>query len=429
MADDPAKSLQILADQLAKREQSLQQQESTLKLKQQEADKLKQQFEKVRQDLVAKLESVSSLTPDEAKKILLEQIEHDLASDIARRVKQTEEQVKLTATEKAKQILVDAMVHGATDYLSEYTVAVLKLPSDEIKGRIIGREGKNIRAFEQSTGVEIEMDETNNLRLSSFDPVRREIARRSMMKLIQDARIQPDRIEEIVEKTKQEVDKIILEAGEELCHGLKVYNLPLDLVKMLGRYKFRYSYGQSMITHTIEETKIGVTIAAEVGADENAVRLACLLHDIGKVVTEDEGSHVQLGVDLLKKYEIPEVVINAVAEHHEDKPFSSDISRIVWIADAISGGRPGARYEPLEGYMKRMTVIENIASAFPGVIEAVAYQAGREVRVVVKPNEVSDAELTVLVHKIASKLQKEADYVGQIKVTGIRESRASAVAA
>lgn len=429
MADDTTKSLQVLTDQLAKREQTLEKQESLLQSKHQELDKLKTQLEQARQQLISKLESSASLTPTEAKQLLLEQIEQDLAEDIARRVKQAEEQVKLTATEKSKQIIVDAMVHGATDYLAEYTVATLKLPSDEIKGRIIGREGKNIRAFEQSTGVEIEMDETNNLRLSSFDPVRREIARRSMLKLIQDARIQPDRIEEIVAKTKQEVEKIILEAGEDLCHSLKVYNLPLDLVKMLGRYKFRYSYGQSMITHTIEETKIGVSIAAEIGADENAVRLACLLHDIGKIVTEDEGSHVQLGVDLLKKYDIPEVVINAVAEHHEDKPFSSDVSRIVWIADALSGGRPGARYEPLEGYMKRMTTIEHLAASFPGVIEAVAYQAGREVRVVVKPNEVSDAELTVLVHKIAKKLQKEADYVGQIKVTGIRESRASAVAA
>lgn len=389
---------------------------------------LKSQLESQRQDLIAKLSKVASMTPQEAHEELLKQVEKDLSDELAKRIKQKEEEAKLTADAKIQTILMDAMVHGATDYLAEYTVSSVKLPSEEIKGRIIGREGKNIRTFEQATGVEIDMDETNTIRLSSFDPVRREIARRALLVLIKDTRIQPDRIEEVVAKIKSDVDKLILEAGEELCHTCKVYNLPLDLVKMLGRYKFRFSYGQSMINHTIEETKIGVSIAGEIGADVQSVRLACLLHDIGKVVTEDEGSHVQLGVDLLRKYNMPEVVINAVAEHHEDKPFSSAVSRIVWVADALSGGRPGARYEPHEGYMNRMTAIEEIAKSFPGVIEAVAYQAGRDVRVVVRPDQVSDAELTVLVHKITQKLQKEADYVGQIKVTGIREVRAVAIA-
>jgi ribonuclease Y len=407
-------------DQTSEREQ-------TLNKKEQQIQKLQAELDLLRQDLIKKLSSVASITPSEAKIQLLEQIDQQLKDEIAQRIKQAEEQIKLTSSKKAKQILVDAMVHGATDYVAEYTVSNVKLPSDEIKGRIIGREGRNIRTFEQATGVEVEMDETNELRLSSFDPIRREIARRSLLKLISDTRIQPDRIEEIVNKTKTELDKIVLETGEELCHKLKVYNLPLELIKMLGRYKFRFSYGQSMINHTIEETKIGVSIAEEVGADIKLVRLACLLHDIGKVITEDEGSHVQLGVDLLKKYDLPEAVINAVAEHHEDKPFSSDISRIVWIADAISGSRPGARYEPHGDYLKRMKKLEEIANSFTGVIEAIAYQAGRDVRVMVKPNEISDSELTILVYKIAKELGKVADFAGQIKVTGIRETRATAL--
>ena len=428
MSDNKQSSLQVLADQLAQQQAEIQQQKKQLDQRKAELERLQHQWQADWQKLVDKLSAVAQMTVSEAKQELIKQVEHDLQEEIAVRIKQAEEEIKQTADEKARQILVDAMVHGATDYLAEYTVSTIKLPSQDIKGRIIGREGKNLRAFERATGVEIEMDESNILSLSSFDPVRREIARRAMLRLIKDSRIQPERIEEVVNKVKQEVDKIILEAGQELCHTVKVYNLPLDLVKMLGRYKFRFSYGQSMITHTIEETKIGVSIAGEVGADEQMVRLACLLHDIGKVVTEDEGSHVQLGVDLLRKYNLPEVVISAVAEHHEDKPFSSDVSRIVWIADAISGGRPGARYEPHEGYLKRMTKIEEVAKSFRGVVEAVAYQAGRDLRVLVKPSEVSDAELTVLVHKIAQKLQQEADYVGQIKVTGIREVRAVAVA-
>lgn len=427
MADN--NSLQTLADQLAKREQALAALESQIAIEQSDLVTIKNQLQSERDDLITKLEKSSSLTRQEAQDLLLAELEKNLSDEIAKRVRTAEEEYKKSAEDKAQSIILDTMVHGATDYLAEYTVSSVRLPSDEIKGRIIGREGKNIRTFEFATGVEIDMDETNTIRLSSFDPVRREIARRALIQLIKDSRIQPDRIEEIVEKIKQDVDRIILDAGEELCHTCKVYNLPLDLVKMLGRYKFRFSYGQSMITHTIEETKIGVSIAGELGADVQAVRLACLLHDIGKVVTEDEGSHVQLGVDLLRKYDLPEVVVNAVAEHHEDKAFSSPVSRIVWVADALSGGRPGARYEPHEGYLKRMTKIEEIASSFPGVIETVAYQAGRDVRVVVKPSIVSDSELTILVHKIAQKLQREADYVGQIKVTGIREVRAVAVAA
>jgi len=386
------------------------------------------EIDEIREKQLQKLEKIASLRVDEAKKLILEATEKRMTEEISKRIKEAEIEIKAGADEKAKEILVDAMKHGAVDFVAEYSVSTIRLPDEEMKGRIIGKEGRNIRALEVATGVELELDESLDIRLSSFDPVRREVAKRSLEKLIKDGRIQPLRIEEVVEKTKQEVERILQEEGEKLCHSLKVYNLHVDLVKLLGKYKFRFSYGQNMIVHTLEETQIGIAIANDLKADLAEVRLACLLHDIGKVITDEEGNHIQLGVDLLKKYRIPERVINCVAEHHEDKPFSSIESAIVWIADAVSGSRPGARYEPHEDYVKRMTNVEEIAKSFPGVIEVAAYQAGREVRVIVQPDKVSDAELTVLVEKIAQKLEDEAKWAGQIKVTGIRELRAVGIA-
>jgi len=381
------------------------------------------ELEEIKKEQLQKLEKIASLTKDEAKRLILEATEKRMADEIAKKIREAEEEVRTTSEEKAKEILVDAMKHGAVDWVAEYTVSSIKLPDEEMKGRIIGKEGRNIRSLEVATGVEVELDEGLDIRLSSFDPVRREVAKRSLEKLIKDGRIQPQRIEEIVTKTKQEIDRVLLEEGEKLCHSVKVYNLHPDLVKLLGRYKFRFSYGQNMIVHTLEETQIGVAIANDLQADVAIVRLACLLHDIGKIVTEEEGTHIQLGVDLLRKYRIPEKVIACVAEHHEDKPFSSVESAIVWVADAISGSRPGARYEPHEDYVKRMTNIEEVAKSFPGVVEVAAYQAGREVRVIVEPEKISDAEMTVLVDKIVKKLEEEAKWAGQIKVTAIRETR------
>ena len=386
------------------------------------------ELEEVKKEQLQKLEKIASLTKDEAKRLILEATEKRMADEIAKKIREAEEEVRTTSEEKAKEILVDAMKHGAVDWVAEYTVSSIKLPDEEMKGRIIGKEGRNIRSLEVATGVEVELDEGLDIRLSSFDPVRREVAKRSLEKLIKDGRIQPQRIEEIVDKTKQEIDHVLLEEGEKLCHSVKVYNLHPDLVKLLGRYKFRFSYGQNMIVHTLEETQVGVAIANDLQADVAIVRLACLLHDIGKIITEEEGTHIQLGVDLLRKYRIPEKVIACVAEHHEDKPFSSIESAIVWVADAISGSRPGARYEPHEDYVKRMTNIEEIAKSFPGVVEVAAYQAGREVRVIVEPEKVSDAEMTVLVDKIVKKLEEEAKWAGQIKVTAIRETRTIGVA-
>lgn len=381
--------------------------------------------DKTQEEYTKKLEQVSGLTREEARQRLLEELEKELVTEKAKRIRQMEESLRLEAQEKAQEILVDAMKHGATDYVAEYTLSTVRLPDEEIKGRIIGREGRNIRAFEQATGVEIELDETNDIRLSSFDPIRREVAKRSLEKLIKDGRIQPNRIEEIIDQTRKQLEDFLLEEGKRVAHSCGVYDLPLELLRIVGRYRFRTSYGQNLAQHTIEETKIGVQIASEVGADVEIVRKGCLLHDIGKVVTENEGTHVALGVELLKKYGIPKEVIEAVAQHHEDQPFSSIESVIVYIADAISGSRPGARYEPHEDYIKRMRKIEEIAKSFSGVDQVFAFQAGREVRVVVRPEEISDDEMTVLARNIAKKLEEEVDYAGQIKVSVIRQTQAS----
>jgi len=378
-------------------------------------------LKKQEKDLVEKLSKASKLTVDGAKKMLLNEVKRGLDSEIAKKIRQSEEQIKIGANRKAREILIDAMRHGATEYTAEYTVSTIKVPNEEVKGRIIGKEGRNIRAFERETGVELEIDETDEIRLSSFDSIRREIAKRALEKLIKDARIQPSRIEEIVKQTKTQMEDVLIEEGKKITEECGVFNLPLEIIKLIGRFRFRTSYGQNLGIHTIEETKIGIAIAEEIGADVEIVRLGCLLHDIGKVVTDEEGTHVQVGVELLKKHGFPKAVVNAVAEHHEDKPFSSNESVIVWIADAISGSRPGARYEPHEDYIKRMDKIERIAKDFKGVKEVYAFQAGRDVRVIVNPEEVDDDKLTIIAHDIAQRLEKEAEYAGQIKVTAVRE--------
>jgi len=414
--------------EIEKKEGALEEREKFLGREEKRIEKVKQNLEEQKRIWEEKIAGVAALTYDEAKKIILDQVEKSLTEEVAKRIAQAEEEIKITAEEKAREILVEAMRHGVTDVVAEYTVSSIRVSSEDVKGKIIGRKGRNIRTFERATGVEVDLEEEGEIRLSSFDPIRREIAKRAMDKLIRDGRIQPSRIEEVVFEAGKEVKQIILEEGKQLCQKVDVYSLPSDLVQILGRFKFRFSFGQNMIIHTLEETKIGVAIAQELKADVSTVRIGCLLHDIGKVVTDKEGSHVQLGVELLKKYNLPEVVINCVAEHHEDRPFSSVESTIVWIADAISGSRPGARYEPHEDYLKRMTSIEEIAKSFPGVIDVAAYQAGREVRVIVQPEEVSDSQTKVLAYQIAQKLNKEAKWVGQIKITVIREIRGEVTA-
>ncbi len=419
---------QVDITELAKREGILEERERQIVQKQKLIDEKLEQLEKIRKDLVEKLEKSGKMSSDEAKKNLLEQIEKDLAVEISKKISEAEEEIKLQSGEKAKAILADAMQHGFTDYISEFTTSRVKLSDEEVKGRIIGKEGRNIRTFEQATGCDVIMDDEipNSLILSSFDSVRREIARVALERLIADGRIQPQRIEEIVEKTKGDFEKIMLEEGEKLCRDAGVFNLPTELITLLGRFKYRFSFGQNLIQHTLEETRIGVALAKSIGADSNVVKLGCLLHDIGKVVTEgDEGTHVEKGVAVAKKFHIPDTVVACIAQHHEDKPFSSIESILVYIADAISGGRPGARHENVEDYIKRMDDIEKIASSFDGVEKSFAIQAGREVRVIVVPEKISDDELPKLVHDIADRISKEVMVPGAVKITAVRETRAT----
>lgn len=428
-AFDLEKRLVQREEALDKRYASFDEREKTLTTRQQELDEKLKQLDQIKQEQVAKLERVAGLTKDEAKKFILEALDGKLKEEKARMIRDVENEAREESAKKAKEILVDAMKHGATDYVPEYTVSIVKLADEEMKGRIIGKEGRNIKALELATGVDFDIDETpGEIRLSCFDPIRREIARVSLEKLMKDGRVHPGRIEEVVERTGKDIDRIIREEGEKLCHSLGVFNLPPEVVYHLGKFKYRFSYGQNLVVHTTEETKIGVKIAHEVGADPNIVKLGCLLHDIGKVITEEEGTHVELGVEFLKKFKIPEAVIACVAEHHEDRPFSSVESMIVYIADAISGSRPGARYEAYDEYIKRVSSIEQIAKSFAGVEKVFAISAGREVRVLVVPKDVDDSGMAVLAHDIAEKIHDEVTYPGSVKITVIRETRATAVA-
>jgi len=418
-----SKDLLTQKEQLDRKAGSLDERERLLAKKEIQLKEKIAEVEEAREQELEILSRAAKLSVVKAKELFLKKLEKHLESEVAKKLQAAEEELQEKSEEKAKEILVEAMKHGAVDWAAEYSVSTIRLSDEDVKGKIIGKEGRNIRAFEQATGVEVELDETLDLRLSCFDSVRREIAKLALEKLIKDGRIQPSRIEEVVAQTKKQMEQILLHEGRKLCQAVGVYNLPLELIKMLGRYKFRFSYGQNLAQHTLEETKIGVAITEELKADQAVVRLGCLLHDIGKVVSDGEGGHVRLGVDLLKKYHLPEEVVACVAEHHEDKPFSSVESAIVWIADAVSGSRPGARYEPHEEYLKRMSHIEEVVKSFSGVEEVAAYQAGREVRVIVKPEEVSDDQLTILAHQIAQKLDEDAKWVGQIKVNLIREKR------
>jgi len=399
-------------------EKKLLEREERLEQERQKLTELKEKYQE-------KLEKASGLNAEQAKKELLEQVEQNEAKAVAKIIKEREDEAKTTADKKAQEILMDSMRFGAVNYIAEYTVSVVKIPDEDIKGRIIGKEGRNIRAFEQATGVDVDLDEEGIIRLSSFDQVRREVARRALEKLIKDTRVQPFRIEELVAETRQEVDRIMFEEGEKLTHEAGVFNLAKEIIEVLGRFKFRTSYGQNLIIHTLEDVKIGVHIAEEIGANVNIVRLGCLFHDIGKVL-EGEGSHVTLGVEFLKKHGIPELIVNCVAEHHEDKPFSSMESVIVHIADQISGARPGARYQDVEDYGKRLTQMEEIAKAHEGVEDAYAFEAGRELRVIINPGKLNDEETTVVANKIRDEVSKSQAVAGEIKVTAIREFRAVA---
>lgn len=419
MADqNTQKDLLELEKKLLNRQESLDEKEEEIEEEKEELEDLKKSYKE-------KLEKTSGMTAEEATQKLLEETEINASAQMAKILKEKEEEIKRIADKKAQEIILDSIRHGALNYIAEYTVSIIKIPDDEMKGRIIGKEGRNIRSFEQATGVDVDLDEEGVIRLSSFDSVRREIARRALEKLLKDTRIQPVRIEEIVEQTKQEVEKIMFDEGEKMASEVGVYNLPSnDLYTLLGRFKFRTSYGQNLVVHTLEETKIGIHLAQELGADVNVVRLGCLFHDIGKIL-EGDGSHVKLGVDLLKRYNFPETVINCVAEHHEDKPFSSIESIIVHIADSISGARPGARFDDFENYVKRLSDMEVIAKKYEGVVDAYAFEAGRELRVIINPGKLDDNQTILLARKIQEEVSNSLAVPGVVKVTAIREFRSS----
>lgn len=413
-----------LEKRLVQKEEKLETEGQGIVVDRQQIETLREEIEKTKVELLTRLQKIAGLSVEEAKEKILTAVEEKSRNEAGKLAKAILDEAKEDAKTKAKEILVTEMLHGATDYVAEYTVSVVSVGSEEVKGRIIGKEGRNIRAFERATGVDVELDEEGVIRLSSFDSVRREIARVALERLMKDTRIQPIRIEEVVDQVKKEIERIMFEEGEKLCHAVGVFNLPRQIVEVLGKFKYRFSYGQNMILHTLEETKIGTAIAAEVGADANIVKLGCLLHDIGKVIESEKGSHVTLGAEFLRRMGVPEKVVACVEEHHEDKPFSSVESMIVYLSDAISGSRPGARFEDLEKYLARMKQLEEICNSFDGVTESWVFQAGREIRVLVDPEKMSDNESVILAQKIKERIEADIkEFPGQIKVTVIRELR------
>ena len=407
------------ADAVEKREE-----ECTAKVA--ELQKREKKVDELEQKGVQELERISGLTSDQAKDELLRSVEDDVKVDVARMYKELENRAKEEAGKKAKEYVVNAIQKCAVDHVAETTISVVQLPSDEMKGRIIGREGRNIRTLETLTGVDLIIDDTPEaVVLSAFDPIRREIARVALEKLIVDGRIHPARIEEMVEKAQKEVETQIREDGENAAMDVGVHGIHPELLKLLGRMKFRSSYGQNALKHSIEVAQLSGILAGEIGVDVRMAKRAGLLHDIGKSIDHEvEGSHIQIGVDLCKKYKESAVVINTVASHHGDVEPESLVACIVQAADAISAARPGARRETLETYTNRLKQLEDITNEFKGVDKSFAIQAGREIRVMVVPEQVTDADMVLLARDISKQIEAELEYPGQIKVNVIRESRA-----
>lgn len=419
-----------LEQKLEEREGQLESKSERLSDKEEKLGAQEKELEKYRDDLLAKLEKAALFSKEEARREILSLVEKEAEAEKARIIRSAAEAAKEEAQRRAKDILITAIQRVATNFVAEYTTSRVKLPDENFKGRVIGFKGRNIQAFERATGVSIDLDEApDEVRLSCFDGVKREVARLALERLVADGRVQPERIEEEVEKARKELEKELREVGEKVAYDAGVYGLPEDLLSLLGRYKFRTSYGQNLVAHSLEVVSIAKMLALELGADVEVVKKAALLHDIGKVKTSEvEGSHARITRQIMEQFHFEEKVINAAAAHHEEEPFGSLEAVLIQIADAVSGARPGARFEDYEEYLARMKALEETALGFAEVKEAYALSAGRQLRVIVRPEKIDDAALSTLSQQIAQKIEKEQVYPGQIEVTVIKELRSTQTA-
>ena len=418
--------LQQKEETLDKKTDAFERKEEDLARKMAEVAAAKEEAEAVKKAHLATLEQISGLSQEQAKQFLLKSVEEEIRHDTAVKIKEIEQQMKEEADEKAREVISIAIQRCAADHAAEATVSVVPLPNDEMKGRIIGREGRNIRTLETITGVDLIIDDTPEaITVSSFDPVRREIARLALEKLIADGRIHPTRIEDCVEKARKDVERTIREEGERACYETGVHGLNPELIKILGRQKYRTSYGQNVLNHSMEVAHIAGLMASELGVDVTLAKRAGLLHDLGKSIDHEvEGSHIQLGADLARKYKENPVIVNAIEAHHGDVEPKTVIAVLVQAADAVSAARPGARRENVENYIRRLQKLEELTGSYPGVEKAFAIQAGREVRIMVKPEEVSEDNMVLLARDVAKKIESELEYPGQIKINVIRETKA-----